>query len=224
MSLFQYLPHSLTASVSNRLLARLSALSHKKTTKTGSSEARILIFALYKKEASRVEMMLRRKGYAVSALHGDMGQTNRMDALDNFRDGTTGLLVATDVAARGLDIPNVGAVINYTFPLTIEDYIHRIGRTGKFPIPKFCCMRLLVRPLLGRGGRSGKSITFFTGENHERALAGELARVLRDSGHDAQADSLSKFPMTIKKKTHSAYGAFFRDDIPVPKGPTKIKF
>lgn len=75
--------------------------------------------------------MLRRNGYAVSALHGDMGQPNRMDALDKFRDGTTGLLVATDVAARGLDIPNVGAVINYTFPLTIEDYIHRIGRTGK---------------------------------------------------------------------------------------------
>lgn len=78
--------------------------------------------------------------------------------------------------------------------------------------------------LTGRGGRTGKSITFFTGENHERALAGELARVLRESGHDAQAVGLSKFPMTIKKKTHSAYGAFFRDDIPVPKGPTKIKF
>jgi ATP-dependent RNA helicase DBP3 len=54
-----------------------------------------------------------------------------MEALERFKNGTTGLLVATDVAARGLDIPNVGAVINYTFPLTIEDYIHRIGRTGK---------------------------------------------------------------------------------------------
>ena len=47
-----------------------------------------------------------------------------------FKSGATGLLVATDVAARGLDIPNVAAVVNYTFPLTIEDYIHRIGRTG----------------------------------------------------------------------------------------------
>jgi ATP-dependent RNA helicase DBP3 len=105
-------------------------LCHKKTTKTGATEARILIFALYKKEASRVENMLRRSGYSVGALHGDMSQAHRMAALDAFRDGTTGLLVATDVAARGLDIPNVGAVINYTFPLTIEDYIHRIGRTG----------------------------------------------------------------------------------------------
>lgn len=74
--------------------------------------------------------MLRRQGYEVGALHGDMTQPARMATLENFKDGTTGLMVATDVAARGLDIPNVGAVINYTFPLTIEDYIHRIGRTG----------------------------------------------------------------------------------------------
>lgn len=189
-----------------RLLDRLRFLSHKKTTKTGSDEARILIFALYKKETSRVEGMLRRQGYAVGALHGDMTQSARMEALDKFKNGTTGLLVATDVAARGLDIPNVGAVINYTFPLTIEDYIHRIGRTG-------------------RGGRTGKSITFFTGDAHERSLAGELARVLIEGGFNSAAESLrGKFPMTIKKKTHGAYGAFFRDDIPVPTGPTKIKF
>ena len=90
----------------------------------------MLVFALYKKEASRVEQMLKRQGYSVGALHGDMSQTARMETLENFKNGTTGLMVATDVAARGLDIPNVGTVINYTFPLTIEDYIHRIGRTG----------------------------------------------------------------------------------------------
>ncbi|KAH7911818.1 DEAD-domain-containing protein [Hygrophoropsis aurantiaca] len=187
----------------DRLLKLLKSLSHKKASKKGSDEARILIFALYKKEASRVEGNLRRAGYDVGALHGDMSQSARMDALEKFKTGETGLLVATDVAARGLDIPNVGAVINYTFPLTLEDYIHRIGRTG-------------------RGGRSGRSITFFTGENHERALAGELARVLRESNFDSEADKLHKFPMTIKKKTHSSYGAFFRDDITV--APTKIVF
>ncbi|KAG6841539.1 hypothetical protein C0991_009904 [Blastosporella zonata] len=187
----------------SRLLALLRSLSHKKTSTTGATESRILVFALYKKEASRVEDMLRRQGYSVGALHGDMTQNARMDTLEKFKNGTTGLMVATDVAARGLDIPNVGAVINYTFPLTIEDYIHRIGRTG-------------------RGGRSGKSITFFTGDAHERSLAGELARVLREGGFDYEA--LKKFPMTIKKKEHSAYGAFFRDDIPMPKGPTKIVF
>ncbi|KAJ7171735.1 P-loop containing nucleoside triphosphate hydrolase protein [Mycena crocata] len=185
-----------TRSKDNRLLGHLRALGHKKTTKTGGEEARIL-------EASRVEQRLRQEGYSVGALHGDLSQSARMEALDAFKNGTTGLLVATDVAARGLDIPNVGAVINYTFPLTIEDYIHRIGRTG-------------------RGGKSGKSITFFTGENHERSLAGELARVLRESGF--QCEDLKRFPMTIKKKEHGAYGAFFRDDIPMPTGPTKIVF
>lgn len=216
-------------SPSGRLLALLKSLSHKKTTTTGAEEKRILVFALYKKEASRVETMLRSKGYSVGALHGDMSQTARMEALENFKNGTTGLLVATDVAARGLDIPNVGAVINYTFPLTIEDYIHRIGRTGESSAGLW--IRVVVGGMdadaslcdcVGRGGKSGRSITFFTGDNHERSLAGELARVLRESGFDYEG--LKKFPMTIKKKEHSAYGAFFRDDIPVPKGPTKIVF
>ncbi|CDO74783.1 hypothetical protein BN946_scf185001.g31 [Trametes cinnabarina] len=186
----------------SRLLGHLRTLLPKKS-KGSSEDPRILIFALYKKEATRVENMLRSKGFSVMGLHGDMSQSARMDALQQFKSGASTLLVATDVAARGLDIPNVSAVINYTFPLTIEDYIHRIGRTG-------------------RGGKSGKSITFFTGENHERALAGELARVLRESGFDAEP--LKIFPMTIKKKEHSAYGAFFRNDIPAPKGPTKITF
>jgi superfamily II DNA/RNA helicase len=125
-----WLQLSLISPLSSRLLEQLRSLSHKKTTQTGSEEARILVFALYKKEASRVESMLKRQGYSVGALHGDMTQPARMEALEAFKNGKTGLLVATDVAARGLDIPNVGAVINYTFPLTIEDYIHRIGRTG----------------------------------------------------------------------------------------------
>ncbi|KAG6890999.1 hypothetical protein C0992_011276 [Termitomyces sp. T32_za158] len=187
----------------SRLLAVLRSLSHKKTSTTGATESRILVFALYKKEASRVEEMLRRQGYSVGALHGDMTQNARMEALEKFKNGTTGLMVATDVAARGLDIPNVSAVINYTFPLTIEDYIHRIGRTG-------------------RGGRNGKSVTFFTGDAHEKSLAGEFARVLREGGFNY--DALKKFPMSIKKKEHGAYGAFYRDDIPMPKGPTKIVF
>ncbi|KAI3615590.1 atp-dependent rna helicase dbp3 [Moniliophthora roreri] len=178
----------------SRLLYHLRNLGHPKRPKGGSDEARIIVFALYKKETSRVEQMLIREGYATSALHGDINQNARMQALENFKNGQTGILVATDVAARGLDIPNVKAVINYTYPLTTEDYIHRIGRTG-------------------RGGQHGKSITFFTGENQERGLAGELLRVLKDSGFDCPG--LQKFPMTIKKKEHSAYGAFYRDDIPV---------
>jgi len=187
----------------SRLLAHLRSLAHKKKSTSGSSDVRVLVFVLYKKEASRVEEMLRREGYSVGALHGDMTQSARLETLERFKNGTTGLMVATDVAARGLDISSVGVVINYTFPLTIEDYIHRIGRTG-------------------RGGRSGKSITLFTGDNHERGLAGELGRVLREGGFEYEG--LKKFPMTIKKKEHSAYGAFYRDDIPIPKGSRKIVF
>ncbi|KAJ1310835.1 hypothetical protein OPQ81_009354 [Rhizoctonia solani] len=183
-----------------RLIQRLKELGHKPNT---SCPDRVLIFALYKKECDRVTQSLGSRGFHALAIHGDLSQSQRMKALEDFKAARTTLLVATDVAARGLDIPEVKAVINYTFPLTVEEYIHRIGRTG-------------------RGGKSGKSITFFTGADHERALAGEFARVLKDNGFDAEP--LKKFPMTIKKKTHGSYGAFFRDDIPADAAPKKIKF
>lgn len=92
-----------------------------------ASNERILVFVLYKKEASRVEMSLNRAGWDAVGIHGDKNQRDRTEALGAFRSGKKLLLVATDVAARGLDIPDVKYVINFTFPLTIEDYIHRIG-------------------------------------------------------------------------------------------------
>lgn len=104
---------------------------------------RILVFCLYKKEATRVEMFLRSQGCRVAAIHGDLSQAQRTQALGQFKDGSCPLLIATDVAARGLDIPKVKLVINVTFPLTIEDYVHRIGRTG-------------------RAGADGMAYTFFT--------------------------------------------------------------
>ena len=67
----------------------------------------------------------------VAGIHGDIGQGQRTRAVEGFKSGAVPLLVATDVAARGLDIPDVEAVINYSFPLTTEDYVHRIGRTGR---------------------------------------------------------------------------------------------
>lgn len=190
-----------TRSKNGRLIGHLRKALPRDSSKSGDN--RVLVFVLYKAEAARVENFLQDQKFAVAGLHGDMSQRGRLDALASFKSGDSKVLVATDVAARGLDIPSVGLVINYTFPLTIEDYIHRIGRTG-------------------RGRNSGKSITFFTGENHERSLAGELARVVRESGFDIEP--LKKFPMTIKKKTHSVYGAFYRDDIEVPNASTKIVF
>lgn len=100
--------------------------------------------------------MLQRQGYTVCALHGDMSQTARMEMLESFKNGQTNLMVATDVAARGLDIPNVSSVINYTFPLTIEDYIHRIGRTGEsFVRMADCCFEHSIVILQDEGTRVG---------------------------------------------------------------------
>jgi ATP-dependent RNA helicase DBP3 len=113
-----------------RLIQRLKELGHKPNT---SSPDRVLIFALYKKECDRVTQALGSRGFHALAIHGDLSQPQRMKALDDFKTARTTLLVATDVAARGLDIPEVKAVINYTFPLTVEEYIHRIGRTGRLP-------------------------------------------------------------------------------------------
>lgn len=112
---------------------------------------RIIVFCLYKKEATRVEGFLRQKGIRVGGIHGDLSQEQRTRSLDAFKAGTTPVLVATDVAARGLDIPAVKLVINCTFPLTVEDYVHRIGRTG-------------------RAGKEGLAITLFT--EHDKAQSG----------------------------------------------------
>ena len=72
-----------------------------------------------------------RAGGQVAGIHGDIAQGQRSRAVEGFKSGAVPLLVATDVAARGLDIPDVEAVINFSFPLTTEDYVHRIGRTGR---------------------------------------------------------------------------------------------
>jgi ATP-dependent RNA helicase DBP3 len=166
-----------------------------------SRKNRVLVFVLYKKEAARVEGQLKRNGYNVRAIHGDMSQAQRIDSLNSFKDGSSPLLVATDVAARGLDIPNVEVVINYTFPLTIDEYIHRIGRTG-------------------RAGNKGISHTLFT--QHDKAHAGSLVNVLKAANVDIP-DSLLKFGTSVKKKEHGAYGAFYKDIDPSAKA-TKITF
>lgn len=119
---------------SSRLLSHLrsAGLKPSRNAPAPAQPMRILIFVLYKKEASRVEQTLNQKGFRVASIHGDLSQNARIAALDDFKSGKAELLVATDVAARGLDIPDVSMVINYSFPLTVEDYVHRIGRTGEF--------------------------------------------------------------------------------------------
>jgi ATP-dependent RNA helicase DDX3X len=84
-----------------------------------------------KKGADSLETFLERDGYPVTSIHGDRSQREREEALNSFRTGRTPILVATAVAARGLDIPNVKHVINFDLPTDIEEYVHRIGRTGR---------------------------------------------------------------------------------------------
>lgn len=137
-----------------------------------------------------------------------MTQTARYAAMDAFKTDKTKLLIATDVASRGLDVKDIDLIINYTFPLTIEDYVHRIGRTA-------------------RGGKSGKAITLFNGGpadgvQDEKTHAGDLVRVLQQTKQEVPVD-LAKLAGTssgnkaTKKKAHPIYGMFFKDEAEMAK-------
>lgn len=174
-----------------RLLALLEKY-HK------SQKNRVLVFVLYKWETTRVEKMLQQGGWKAVSISGDKSQHERTKALSLFKNGSCPLMIATDVAARGLDIPDVEVVINFSFPLTLEDYVHRIGRTG-------------------RAGKKGVAHTFFTHLN--KGLAGELVNVLREAGQ-VVPDDLLKFGTHVKKKESKLYGAHFKE-IPVDAPKSK---
>ncbi|MDD4930328.1 MAG: DEAD/DEAH box helicase [Gallionella sp.] len=97
----------------------------------GSDARQALVFTKTKLTASRIARQLQREGFAADAIHGDKSQLERMQALDAFKSGKVTVLIATDVAARGLDIDQLPLVINYEIPSAAEDYVHRIGRTGR---------------------------------------------------------------------------------------------
>lgn len=94
-------------------------------------EGRILVFARTQSRTERVARMLYQKGHDVTLLHGGRSQAQRKQALESFRAGTRRIMVATDLAGRGIDVPNIEHVINYDLPQSREDYVHRIGRTGR---------------------------------------------------------------------------------------------
>ncbi|KAI8973624.1 P-loop containing nucleoside triphosphate hydrolase protein [Mycotypha africana] len=102
-----------------------------------------IIFTRTCHDTQKIAIMLRNLGFAAVPLHGQMPQAKRLGALNKFKAGSRNILVATDVASRGIDIPTVDVVINYDVPQSSKDYIHRVGRTA-------------------RAGRSGKSVTFVT--------------------------------------------------------------
>ena len=120
-----------------------------------------LIFVETKKGADALESYLHRVGYPVTSIHGDRSQAEREDALAAFRSGHCPIIVATAVAARGLDIPNVKHVINFDLPSDIEEYVHRIGRTG-------------------RVGNTGVASSMFNAEKN-RNVAPDLLELLTES-------------------------------------------
>ena len=124
-----------------------------------------LVFVRTKRGADRLTQKLARRGVDVVAMHGDMGQSRRERALERFRSGRANTLVATDVAARGLDLEDISHVINFDPPEDDKGYVHRVGRTG-------------------RAGRSGRGSTLVLPEQQ-----GDVSRVAARLGHTEQFES-----------------------------------
>ena len=123
---------------------------------------RILVFVLYKQEASLLADHLNRRGWNAAAITGDHKQTKRVQALERFRSGEVPILVATDVAARGLDVHGITHVINFSVGLSVEQYIHRVGRCG-------------------RAGATGLAHTFVV--DFDAPHTPGLVKLLEESGH-----------------------------------------
>jgi ATP-dependent RNA helicase RhlE len=120
--------------------------------------SQVLVFTRTKLMAARLARLLQRDGIAAESIHGDKSQQERLKALDAFKEGKITALVATDVAARGLDIDDLPLVVNYELPPNAEDYIHRIGRTG-------------------RAGASGEAISLV--DSDEEKLLQDIEKLLK---------------------------------------------
>lgn len=153
---------------------------------------RVLVFTRTKRGADRVAHILEKREHKSNRIHGDRSQSQREAALRAFKAGHTNVLVATDVAARGIDIDSVSHVINYDIPEAPEDYVHRIGRTG-------------------RAGKNGRAITLFTiAEEHsmraiERLTGERVERVVLEDfgGHDVKPAAVKKNGMPARKSFRS---------------------
>ena len=142
---------------------KLSLLKRLLSEETG----RTLIFVRTKRATERLAEKLNRQGLNVSVLHGDRSQSQRNSALTAFQHGTTRVLVATDVASRGIHVDDIAQVINYDLPAIPEDFIHRVGRTG-------------------RAGATGSAITFYSGV--ERSDLARIERTLQLKMRRGQVD------------------------------------
>lgn len=155
-----------------------------------------LIFCNTKRKVDEVTAQLQIRGYSADAIHGDMNQTQRDRVMDKFRHCKIEILVATDVAARGIDVDDVEAVFNFDIPQDIESYVHRIGRTG-------------------RAGRTGKAFSFVAGRDIyklrdiQRYTKVSVKRIPVPSLADVENVKISSFmeklKETLKKNTFEKY-------------------
>jgi superfamily II DNA/RNA helicase len=152
-----------------------------------------LIFCNRKRDVAALATALKKQGYAAGELHGDMSQPERMATLQAFKDAKFNLLVCSDVAARGLDIPAVSHVINYDVPGGPDDYVHRIGRTG-------------------RAGRSGRAITIATPADKkqlaaiESSLKGEIPQIDLDNVRVLSREEVEDADRSAKKAASEGSG------------------
>jgi ATP-dependent RNA helicase DeaD len=182
------LPHTDQWYVEVAAATKLDALSRILDVETPRSA---MVFCRTKREVDDLGESLAGRGYAVDILHGDLNQMMRERVLRRFREGTTEILVATDVAARGLDIAGVSHVINYDIPEDPEAYVHRIGRTG-------------------RAGRYGVAITFVTPREIrllrfiERTIGRKIAPMRLPSAADVAARRIDTFHETLRRTLEEA--------------------
>ena len=146
-----------------------------------------IIFCNKKHHVDKVYLHLKKKNFAVEVIHGDLTQSRRNRSLENMKTGTSQFLVASDVAARGIDINNLPCVVNMDIPMNLEDYVHRIGRTG-------------------RAGADGLAFTIVTSQARKAAkevmkLIGKEIKFL-DSGTLSEAEDRIALEETGGKTPH----------------------
>lgn len=151
-------------------------------TETSSGEA-VIIFHRTKVGAADLADKLQARGYAVEAMHGDMSQSQRETVIKGLKNGKIEIVVATDVAARGLDVERISTVVNYDMPSDTESYVHRIGRTG-------------------RAGRLGKAILFVTPRQQrmKRDIENYTKQKIEAMKMPTQADIAARRVATLKEK------------------------
>ena len=170
----------------------------------GAACTNAIIFCNRKTDVDIVAKSLKKYGYNAEPIHGDLDQSKRMEVLQGFRDGHIQYLCASDVAARGLDIPNVSHIFNFDVPGHAEDYVHRIGRTG-------------------RAGRSGKALMICEPRDEknldavERLIEREIPRVASPVGVPEAADE-DEAPKPERKSTRGR-GSKPKDSAPKERTP-----